>query len=63
MKRLDLLRHLEAHGCRLLREGGIHAVYFNPVTRKVSARPRHRELNEFLARKICKDLDIPVVNQ
>ncbi len=38
-------------------------MYFNPVTRKVSAIPRHRELNEFLARKICKDLDIPVVNQ
>ncbi|WP_133716396.1 type II toxin-antitoxin system HicA family toxin [Methylocaldum gracile] len=59
MKRLDLLRHLEAHGCRFVREGGSHTVYINPVARKVSAIPRHREINEFLASKICKDLDVP----
>ncbi|HYE37273.1 type II toxin-antitoxin system HicA family toxin [Methylocaldum sp.] len=59
MKRLDLLRHLEAHGCRLIREGGNHSVYINPVARKVSAIPRHREINEFLASKIRKDLDVP----
>jgi predicted RNA binding protein YcfA (HicA-like mRNA interferase family) len=52
VKRLDLLRHLEAYGCRLLREGGNHTVYFNPLTRRVSAIPRHREVNDFLARKI-----------
>ena len=28
MKRVDLVRHLEAHGCRLLREGGSHSVRF-----------------------------------
>lgn len=27
MKRRDLIRHLEAHGCELLREGGKHSVY------------------------------------
>jgi predicted RNA binding protein YcfA (HicA-like mRNA interferase family) len=59
VKRLDLLRHLEAHGCRFVREGGSHTVYINPVARKVSAIPRHREINEFLASKICKDLDVP----
>lgn len=59
MKRLDLLRHLEANGCRLLREGGNHTVYLNPDKHKVSAIPRHREINDFLARKICKDLDVP----
>lgn len=42
MKRLDLLRHLEANGCRLLREGGNHTVYLNPDKRKVSAIPHHR---------------------
>ena len=60
MKYRDVIRHLKAHGCVLLREGGSHSVYVNRVTRKVSTIPRHREINEFLVRKICKDLEIPV---
>jgi len=59
MKRRDLIRHLEAHGCVLLREGGNHSVYVNRLTRKVSTVPRHREINDFLARKICRDLEVP----
>ncbi len=59
MKRLDLLRYLETQGCRFVREGGNHTVYINPAARKVSVIPRHREINEFLATKICKDLDVP----
>ena len=59
MKRIDLLRHLEAHGCRLLREGGSHSVYVNSEASKVSTVPRHREVKDFLARKICRDLDVP----
>ncbi len=60
MKRIDLIRHLEQHGCVLLREGGRHSVYVNRETRKSSAVPRHRDINDFLARKICKDLDVPM---
>jgi len=59
MKRQDLVRHLEKHGCYLLREGGKHSVYVNPVNNQTSAVPRHREINDFLARKICRDLGIP----
>ena len=59
MKRRDLIRHLEAHGCELLREGGNHTVYINRRARRVSTVPRHREINEDLARKICKDLEVP----
>jgi predicted RNA binding protein YcfA (HicA-like mRNA interferase family) len=59
MKRIDLVRHLQEHGCRLLREGGSHSVYVNSDHSKASTVPRHREIKEFLARKICKDLDIP----
>jgi mRNA interferase HicA len=59
MKRTDLLRHLQQHGCVLLREGGKHSVFVNRVTRKVTTVPRHREINDFLARKICRDLEIP----
>jgi mRNA interferase HicA len=59
MKRLDLIRHLEKHGCALLREGGNHTVYVNRVARKVSTVPRHREINEFLTRKICREPGVP----
>jgi len=58
MKRLDLVRHIEANGCAFLREGGRHTVYFNPTSRKVSTIPRHREINDFMAKKICRELEI-----
>ncbi len=54
------MRHLEQHGCALFREGGSHSVYVNRRTRKSSSVPRHREINEFLARKIFRDLEIPM---
>jgi len=41
-----------------MREGGNHSVYFNPLTRKVSTVPRHREIDDFLVRKICRALEI-----
>jgi len=59
MKRRDLIRHLVAHGCELLREGGSHSVFWNPPRGLTSTVPRHREVNDFLARKICRDLAIP----
>ena len=58
MKRHDLLRLLEAQGCELLREGAKHSIYFNPANSQTSAVPRHREINEFLVRKICRDLGV-----
>lgn len=59
MKRVDLIRHLESLGCYLLRDRGKHSVYVNPANNQVTAVPRHREINDFLARKICRDLGIP----
>ncbi len=59
MKRRELIRHLEQNGCRELREGGRHTVFLNPAKKKVSSVPRHAEINEILARKICRDLEIP----
>jgi mRNA interferase HicA len=61
MKRGDLLRHLQAHGCALLREGGRHSWWHNPAQNKRSSVPRHNEIDDDLARKICKDLGIPRV--
>ena len=59
MKRRELLKHLEVNGCELLREGGNHTIYINRRAQKSSAVPRHREIIDFLAEKICKDLDVP----
>jgi mRNA interferase HicA len=59
MKRVDLIRHIERHGCVLLREGGNHTVFVNRAVRKAATVPRHREINDFLARKICRELGIP----
>jgi predicted RNA binding protein YcfA (HicA-like mRNA interferase family) len=59
VKRVELVRHLEQHGCRLLREGGSHSVFVNEALRKISTVPRHREIKDFLAKKICRDLEIP----
>ena len=59
MKRIDLIRHMERHGAQLLREGDNHSVCVNRKSGKVFADSRHRELNEFLAQKICRDLEIP----
>jgi len=59
MKRTDLIRHLERCGCELLREGGKHSVYVNRAAQRSSTVPRHREINDFLARKICRDLQVP----
>ena len=53
------MRHLEIHGCEFLREGGRHTIYVNRVARKSSAVPRHPEINEHIARKICRDLNVP----
>lgn len=59
MKRRDLIRHIEEQGCQLLREGGNHTIYVNRPAKKSSSVPRHNEINNDLARKICKDLQVP----
>lgn len=59
MKRQDLIRHLRERGCRLLREGRGHSVWVNPVGERQSAVPRHREINEYTSRAICRQLSIP----
>lgn len=58
MKRIALLKLLYLHGCVLLREGGNHTIFFNPATQQNSAVPRHNEIHDFLAKKICRDLGI-----
>jgi mRNA interferase HicA len=59
MKRQALLRHLRRYGCYLKREGGSHSLWINPVNGSVETLPRHTEIPDKLARKICKGLGIP----
>ncbi len=63
MKRGDLLRHLRRHGCHLKREGSSHSLWTNPRTGAVEAVPRHNELSDALARKICRGLSVPEVGK
>ncbi|MBI2612114.1 type II toxin-antitoxin system HicA family toxin [Candidatus Gottesmanbacteria bacterium] len=58
MKRQDLIRHLKDNGCLFVREGAKHSVFYNPLNRRTSTVPRHKEVNKFLAKKICRDLGI-----
>ncbi len=59
MKRSTLLQHLRKHGCVLKREGASHSLGTNPATASVEAVPRHTEIANALARKICHGLGIP----
>lgn len=57
MKRRELIRHLVANGGILLREGRRHSLYRKG---KLNTQvPRHTEIVDELAAKICKDLNIP----
>lgn len=59
MKRSSLLKHLRKHGCVLKREGASHSLWTNPQTGAVEAIPRHTEIPNNLARKICRNLGVP----
>jgi mRNA interferase HicA len=59
MKRRDLIRHLVAQGCQFVREGAEHSIWENPIAKRRTSVPRHREIPEYTAFRICKQLDIP----
>ncbi len=56
MKRRDLVAEIERAGGVLLRNGAKHDIYHNPTSGKSEPVPRHRDLNELLAKKILKSL-------
>jgi mRNA interferase HicA len=59
VKRHELIAHLRAHGCSLVREGAKNSWWGNPANGRRTAVPRHGEIDDYLARKICRDLGIP----
>lgn len=56
MKRKDLIKLLEKNGYSLKREGAEHTIYEKDG--KSVAVPRHREINEILAKSIIKKLGL-----
>jgi len=58
LKRHELIEHLKQQGCRLVREGGRHTIYTNPANGAKAQVPRHAEIDNRLARKICQQLAI-----
>jgi len=57
LKRNQLIKHLKLNGAIILREGRRHSIYKKELLK--TEVPRHNEIVDELARKICKDLDIP----
>jgi mRNA interferase HicA len=58
MKWVDLIKHLREEGCVLVREGKAHSVWENPSNGNRTTVPRHREISEYTARAICRQLGI-----
>ncbi|HRX59730.1 MAG TPA: addiction module toxin, HicA family [Candidatus Competibacter sp.] len=42
----------------MLRDGSRHSIWKNTNNGEMTAVPRHSEIKEFMAHKICKDLKI-----
>ncbi len=63
MKRIDLVKHLRAYGCVFIREGKAHSIFFNPDIGRVTSIPRHKEINAFTGKKICRDLGVPEIEK
>jgi len=59
MKRNSLIKHLSRYGAYLIRQGKRHSIYQRGEFK--TEVPRHTEIVDELARKICKDLNIPFV--
>jgi mRNA interferase HicA len=60
MKRRELIRHLQRFGCALVREKAKHSRDINLTDPCLTSTvPRHTEIEDLLARKICRQLGIP----
>jgi len=61
MKREKLFKFLGEYDCVIFREGKKHTIVINRNNDKVTAVPRHADINDKLIFSICKDLDIPKI--
>ena len=56
MKRKDLIKKITENGCFLIRHGNNYDLYKNNTTGKKQPIPRHREIDEYLAKHLIKEL-------
>ena len=56
MKRRELIKKLEEMGCVFIRHGSRHDWYQNPRTKVCQPIPRHKEINESLAKHILRKM-------
>jgi mRNA interferase HicA len=52
MNRKEFVRQITQAGCVLLRSGANHDIYLNPATGKKQPVPRHKEIDNQLAKHI-----------
>jgi mRNA interferase HicA len=63
VKRHELLDHLRRNGCELEREGTRHSIFTNRASGAKAPVPRHSEIDNRLAMKICQQLAIPPIHR
>ena len=61
MKREKILKYFKQYGCEVFREGKRHTIIINLTNEKVTALPRHPDINDKLVLSMCKDLEIPKI--
>ena len=57
VKRSDIVRLLEKHGFRLVREGANHSIYSDGV--HTIPLKRHRAFDRITANELCKQAGLP----
>ncbi|AAS95969.1 type II toxin-antitoxin system HicA family toxin [Nitratidesulfovibrio vulgaris] len=60
MKRSDILRALQRAGL-VLDEGGKHTKVYTPDGRFVATVPRHKEIKDFLAKRIAEQTGVKLL--
>lgn len=58
VKRRDLLKDLKKKGIKLNEHGGRHAKLTNPENNRTAPVPRHKEIDDFTAKEIYKQLGL-----
>ena len=61
MKRDKIFKYFREYNCHIYREGKRHTIVINRENNKITAVPRHSDINDNLVLSLCKDLDIPQI--
>jgi len=61
MKREKVFKYFREYNCYIYKEGKKHTIVINRENDKLTAVPRHPNINDKLVLSMCKDLDIPQI--